>query len=156
MTWRINPGALRVRTRDGDTVAADELAAVLADLAAAVAHADAIDAGGLLSALGGSRSTIDAAERLEAVEARARDVARLAAAYGVVEVAPVVVEWARRLLAELRGDGVRPSTLRELEAALPSMPGAAVLVRAHREAVGDGLTAATVAELRELVARGEL
>lgn len=152
MTWRINPGALRVRTRDGDTVEADDLAAALADLAAAVAHADAINAGGVLSILG--RELRDAAARVEAVEARARDVARLAAAFGVVEAAPVVVVWARRLLAELRADGVTPSTLRELEAALPSMPGAAVLAVAHREAVGDGLTAATVAELRELVARG--
>jgi hypothetical protein len=145
MTWRTNPGALRVRTRDGDTAAADELAAALADLAGAFAHADT----------GPYGYEADRRERLEAVEDRARDVARLAAAFGVIEAGPGIA-WARRLLAELRDDGVKPSTLLELEAALPVWPGAAVLVKAHREAVGDGLTAATVAELAALALGGDL
>lgn len=145
MTWRINPGALRVRTRDGDTVAADDLAAALAGLATAFADADN----------GGGDYPAQRRELLEVVEDRARDVVRLAAAFGVVEVGPGVV-WARRLLAELRDDGVKPSTLRELDAALPVWPGAAVLTKAHREAVGDGLTAGTVAELAALASGGDL
>jgi hypothetical protein len=146
MTWRTNPGALRVRTRDGDTVAADELAGAVAKLAAAVAARDALD---------GTTKWPALVPAFDGVTEAARDVARLAAAFGVIEAGPGIA-WARRLLAELRDDGVKPSTLRELEAALPVWPGAAVLVKAHREAVGDGLTAATVAELAALALGGDL
>ena len=145
MTWRTNPGALRVRTRDGDTVAADELGAALAAVGGAL---EALDA------LSGSTSWPALVPALGDVADAAREAVRLAAAFGVVEVGPGVA-WARRLLAELRDDGGKPSTLRDLAAALP-VSGAAVLTKAHREAVGDGLTAGTVAELAALALGGEL
>ena len=137
MTHRPVRGALCIRWRDGSTTPADALAVALAQLADAL---EALEPSAVPPAL-------------EALETAALAVTQRAEAYGVVEVGPGVA-WARRLLAELRDDGVKPSTLRDLAAALP-VSGAAVLTKAHREADGDGLTAGTVAELAALALGGE-